>query len=236
MTDIAFPLKRARVKPDTLKWVLRTVEYHMPVDRVFIASPLLPKWINPEAVVWLPTLGQGKKHENISENLNAVIESDIEEDFVWFNDDFFVVKDTPEVELHHRAESYDQWYEDNKDKSRGGNDHWSFIGGMLGQWEFLKEHDLPTDLCTDLHVPMPVNKTRLKQVVNALPVELTGHFRAIYGAGLVSTPMVDPKWKEIEGHHPDDWRYLSVHPGSWKDGAVGRWVRDRYFRPSRFEI
>jgi hypothetical protein len=83
---------------------------------------------------------------------------------------------------------------------------------------------------------MPVNKARLKETLAVIPSHMGGHFRAVYGAGLPSTPLIDPKIKTPSTMPELDWTYASSNPASWVNGMFGNFVRNRYWRPSKFEL
>jgi hypothetical protein len=227
--DIAYVAGTRRPSPDPLVWSLRTMAYHYPVDRVYIAGGL-PRALDPNMVHHLPTAQRGHKWGNLAENLRAIVASDIGDTFIYMNDDFFVVADVDSIPLMDRG-PLDAYCETLRE--RGGADHQEFVVGMRAQRDLLRQWGYIDPPCTDLHAPQPTDKARMAELLERVardhPDHPVGHWRALYGAGLDSVTIRDPKHRgEITG------TYWSSSPQSWRD-TEGQWIRDRYWRPSPWE-
>lgn len=229
--DVAYPLAVKRPRPDPMIYSLRTLWHHVGVDRVFVAGgkPLMLDYDFGE-VYHLPVPEAYDKWKHIGQNLEAVLASDISEDFLWMNDDFFVTQDAPEIPLY----SF-RTIRDRVDYDKTAEWH----RGMKSQYEILKAWGYPDDTpCTDLHVPIVLNKTRLKDLLDRVKAEFPdhpiGHFRMLYGAGLEATPIQDHKIKSQDLPDPS-WTFISTNPNSWK-GPTGKLIRDRYWRKSPWEV
>lgn len=209
---------------------------HLEVDRVWIAGDL-PNWIDPATVEHLPTDQSSSKFTNIGRNIRAVAESSIADDFLWLNDDFFIIEDLEEIPLHSRPEPFGQLIE-NWNEHAGTTDHKAYIRGMRRQYQLLLEWGFDERImCSDLHVPIPLNKGRLLEVLDraaaTAPDLEAGHFRALYGAGLEMVPIRDNKRKG-ESLELGDPPFVSTSPVAWQRGA-GVEIRSRYWRRSPFE-
>lgn len=238
--DVAYPLRHKRPgRYDPLVWSLRSL-VHIPHDRVFLAGGFA-KEVDPTKVIHIPVADYGEKWTNAAANLRAVLESDISEDFIWMNDDFFFHQDMKTVPLYHRETIGETWERLGGDgRPKGSFEHQNFVAGMLSQVRVLRDWGFSDDTPNcDLHVPIVLNKTRLKEVLDYVkashPKHPVGHFRALYGAGLSSERLADPKIKKIDRMPSPSWPFISSNEGSFRSGAVGKYVRFRYWQPSPYE-
>src|SRR5690606_40521058 len=125
-------------------------------------------------------------------------------DFIWMNDDFFFHQNRATVPLSHREPIGETWERlGGASRPAGSFEHQNFIAGMLSQVRVLREWGFPDDTPNcDMHVPIVLNKTRLKEVLDRVgashPKHPVGHFRALYGAGLSSERLADPKIKQTD--------------------------------------
>lgn len=72
-----------------LRYSLRSLK-NIPHERVFIVGGC-PKWV--KNVIHIPATQSGTKYKNTTENLKiACNDTRLSEDFIFFNDDFFVIK------------------------------------------------------------------------------------------------------------------------------------------------
>src|SRR5690606_15425571 len=87
---VVVPIRRIRSNLDPLIWVLRSWETNYPNIRLVLAGHR-PSWANPDAVV--ETVQNRTKFHNIGINLVATLNSPkVGEEFVWTNDDIFLLK------------------------------------------------------------------------------------------------------------------------------------------------
>lgn len=232
--DVAYPVRHVRAAPDydPLIWSLRSVAAHFPVDRVYLAGGI-PSVIDRAKVTHLPT-EPGEKWANILANLRAVLASDISEDFLWMNDDFFFLRDMDEFPVYDRG-TIRKWL------SYANQDD-VYFGGMGSQAAILAAwgYDPDSTPNTDMHVPHVLNKTRLKalldRVADEFPEHPLGHFRMIYGADSESVTLKDPKIKKSDVLPELSWPFASTDDATFTTGLVGHYLRLRYHRPSPFEL
>lgn len=233
--DVAYPVRHRRPprELDHLIWSLRTLRHLPDVGRVFLAGG------RPEGltgIIHLPT-PPASQWDSIGANLKAVVDSDISEEFVWMNDDFFFLRDLEAVDLVDRG-PIARW---GKKGSAGSQASSSFFAGMGAQVRILQAwgFDAETTMCTDLHAPIVLNKTRVAELIDRLDAEFpdhpVGHFRMLYGAGLSSRTITDPKIKTPDRLPPLDWDYVSTDEASFQHGLVGSYLRSRYWEPSPYE-
>lgn len=95
--DFVYPLARGSLSQDAeLKYSLRSLEQHAPsLDKVWIATTgPLPQWLNTQAIVHVRT-GQsyGKPTLNtLRKALDVCKDSALSDDFVYMNDDIFLLR------------------------------------------------------------------------------------------------------------------------------------------------
>lgn len=245
LPTVVYPVRRGRRRdPDHLRWSIRSLR-NLPHSNVVIVGQL-PDWIDPATVSHIPTDQGRHKFVNIGMNLQAALDSaDVTDRFVWFNDDFYVLRPVDCVELHDRgpmgpfceklrvAKHYQASY---------STEHREYLAGMASQRSILLEWGYTDDLpFCDLHCPIPIDKDRCRDVlartIDTKPDHQLGHFRGLYGAGLPSTYLEDSKTKSRNRHyklsdHPDP--YFSTYVRTWL-GPVGAQIREMFPDPSPYE-
>lgn len=244
--DLAVPVGgyRSPKEPEWLRWVLRTWAHHYPPDRVFIVGQW-PHYLDPAQVTYIPTIQNEGKWANTETNLRAVMESDISEDFIWTNDDIFLLRDLDSLPLYASGTIADR-ISPMADKSGSvPKPTQEFYNGMFRQAHAASiwGYDPTTALCCDLHVPIPVTKSRLKETLDrrddlgsniALePVVPRGHWRMLYGLGLEAEVIEDRKFYGSELPEVSD-TFASIAPSAWRRN-FGHYIRNRYWRASPWE-
>lgn len=236
--DLAVPVRVYDnwFQAEVLKYSLRTVWHHMPqVERVFVIG-YLPGFLDAGKVTYLHTTQDGDKFANTDKAIRAVLESDISEDFIWSNDDIFCLRDCPDPFPVFAWRSIEE-------RVRGLSlgvraDHNLFVEGMMRQYHLaLRWGYKPTAPCVDLHVPLLVNKTRLKEVLDRRDADDPGltQWRMLYGLGERKVTRIEDN-KVRAAHLPDiSDLFCSTTPASWRN-KTGEYLRNRYWRASVWEI
>lgn len=176
------------------------------------------------------------KWENVRNMmLEACKNEDITEEFWLFNDDFFIMRPIKDFEPRYDG-TLTSKIQQIRDKHGGEDSEWTKNLGRL--LELLKENG-KSEFCYAIHEPMLINRKKMLEVLEKFPDEPMQ--RALYG-----------NWWGVGGVHDDDPKYampeprdiaeklgrhdvISTSDDSFKSGYVGRWLRDRFNRPSRFE-
>lgn len=142
-----------------------------------------PDWLSP-AVNRLRLPQVGGKWLNSARNLRAAVEeSDVSDDFVLFNDDFFVTEPVTVFPALNRGslEAVLAWYEGKHPKSR-------YTAGMRNTHDWLQACGVDVPLSFELHTPMRVNRTRaaalyqhIDQAIEVGELRRPFHWRTVYG-------------------------------------------------------
>jgi hypothetical protein len=199
----------------------------------------LPHQLDPAAVTHIPTVQDRSKFENIGTNVEALMALDLES-VVWLNDDMYLVEDwVGPVPLWARDRRFLEVLA-GLNADTGSAEHRAYVRGMVAQYEVLADWGFDNPWCTDLHLPIPLDLERLRAVTSRAwadyPDLERGHFRALYGAGLEVDPVPDVKHNPHRGLPTPTRGWVSSGPVAWNVGEMGKFIRRRYWRPSRWEL
>lgn len=230
MLDIVYILKND-ISSEEIRYSLRSVEENFPHRKVFFFGGR-PPMINPDVMVPIRQFGMNK-WEKVRNSLIKVCQNDeVTDDFFLFNDDFFILKpvDTENFinfsdgDLEGRAKDIIHRY------GKGSQ----YSTQLLQTATFLKAHGKPSKSFV-LHLPMLINKQKALEVLTMKG--MPPMFRSLY-ANMAEVPYETRKDVKIYTNDltpGEDWDYLSTTDESFRDGEVGKWIRERFPRPSRFE-
>lgn len=178
--DIVYLVKDSDVNEE-LTFSLRSLK-NIPHDKVFLVGGF-PANINPEKVYHIPTAQGPNKYHNTTSSLRTVANtSEVSEDFILMNDDFFImspIKD-PKSELN----LYRGYLSDiiaSYDKRPVHNI--IYYNALCDIYSFLLHLGFDDPKCYELHLPMIMNKKNVRDMfcirgVNGLPVLF---HRTLYG-------------------------------------------------------
>ena len=86
-----------------------------------------------------------------------------------------------------------------------------------------------------VHLPMLLDKEAALEALESAPGRVS--FRCWYGnmAGLESETIHDVKISDVAQFPGKEWDYCSTSDGSFINGNVGRYLRTKFKKPSRWE-
>ena len=236
-TDMNVVIPVGPNRPDTLRWVLRTIWQHLSVDRVVIVGNI-PGWVRE--VETLSVTQHRDRATNHRANIDAVLNHDLE-DFVWWDDDHFILEDRGSIPLYN-AGFVSTYLAAKKSQMRA----------LAAPGEYQRAFQMCFDLCASWgyedvllppHVPMPVEKASLASLVSDTDKSgldrkemMWAVWKAAYLTRVVSPEnsphLADPRHRHLE--NPD-----SPTDGFWATTAnlwtTNTWIKDRYWRPSPYE-
>ncbi|MGW5925234.1 hypothetical protein ACWF2L_03170 [Streptomyces anulatus] len=214
---------------EQLRYSLRSLS-HLPHGRVWIAGHI-PPWVAPD-VGRIPLTQTGTKYQNSTANLRAAAEHpEVAEDFLYCNDDFFVMRPTPRMPALHRGPvaRVEAYY-----ASRANG---LYLRGLRETRDLLGELGVPAPLSYELHVPMPMRKGLLLEALDAGARLSVLHKRTLYGNlhQVGGTAIRDPKILTRGTGFPREAPFLSTMADTFTSGAVGRHIRAQFARPGPYE-
>lgn len=232
--DIVYFVKNSYVNEE-LKYSLRSVEENWPYKNVWFYGGC-PNDLEPDYHVKI-TQNAPSKWENVRNmTLEVCKNDDITEDFWLFNDDFFIMEPINDFKPRYDG-TLTSKIQQIRDKRYGEDSEWSKNLGKLQK--LLKKHG-KSEYCYAIHEPMLINRKKMLEVLEKFPNEPMQ--RALYG-----------NWWDIGGEQEDDPKYAMPEPSNIADelikhdvistsddsfdgGYVGRWLRNKFKNPSRFEV
>jgi len=214
---------------EELRYSIRSVVKNAPVNNVWVIGDK-PDWYKGN---FIKTKILGNAYENVRNNLKHAIEcTDISDDFVLMNDDFFIVRKLNSVSHYHggllikRAERHQEL--------AGPNQYSNLL------WKTdnaLRKKGIKEPLNYELHVPMLFNKDKLSETID-LPSKIRSTYGNIHNVGgeeikdvkIYSHPMFQIDSSSIDNGTP----YLSTEDGAFH--TVKDYLDSMFSEPSQYEI
>ena len=230
MRDVVYILKNG-ISSEEIRYSLRSVEENFPHRKVFFFGGR-PPMINPDVMVPINQLGLNK-WDKVKRSLIEVCKNEeVSDEFFLFNDDFFILKpvDTESFVNYSDGLLIDRAKQIINRYGKGS----SYTSQLIQTSNWLAAQGKPTRSFV-LHVPMLIDKKKALEVLSMKG--MPPMFRSLY-ANMAEVPFVyrtDVKIYTNDLVPEEDWDYLSTTDESFRDGEVGKWIRERFPRPSRFE-
>lgn len=235
------------VKPldenEELRYSLRSLR-NLPHSEVWIVG-YKPNWVTN--VNYLPVQALGHKYTNGLLNTRAILECpDIADDFILFNDDFFVTRfyDAP-LPMFHQGSLAERIL---TRQVQVGNSQYN--RSMLDTWRILKMWRIENPVSYSVHYPMPINKWNMKYVLDRVDKDWADygkkriahlHRRTLYGnysQGDSYGPVSDCKIVDYSDDGKSTYRrgaFISTDDLPFQKGLVGSYIRGLFPDPSPYE-
>lgn len=260
MTDLLYVVREGDHNPE-LRHSLRSVCANLPHERVWIGG-YKPSWVSDE-VGYIP-VPQGPvtfrdswqtKFTNTRINLAASLRHpDMSEDVVLFNDDFYVTEPINEVPVltYGNLDYFLTYFRATmKVPSR-------YVLAEEETMQWCEEQGFAQLLSYALHVPMPINRTMMRETLERLPLlgknEMQLHVRTAYGnmhaiggeriADVKVEPGTPGRRHRLNGVYIDGNQttnrtlpkpFASSNDRTFASYAIGRWIRAMFPDPCRYE-
>lgn len=152
-----------------LRYSLRSAEKYLKFDNVFIVGHK-PSFLN-DKLIHIPIADdQGHKYKNVAKKVKFILDcKDISEDFIYMNDDFFLMRPYDPVPY--------LW----NDKIKEWVEHYPAYKGKYYQNIKKLYQDFPKGKFFELHFPIVFNKQKAKAVIKKYKLEITLMLRSYYG-------------------------------------------------------
>lgn len=217
---------------EELRYSLRSLK-NLPHRKVWIFGGC-PEWVNTEEVNFVPMEQTGNtKWKKSNSSVKRACETEgVSEDFILFNDDFFVMQPIDELETYYHK---DLGYRVREIMTRG--DVWGFSGycrRLLDESRMLEFMGKPT-LNYAVHIPMVFNKKKMLKMFEKFPDRVIS--RALYGnyyeVGGVDTE--DVKIYLLNEKPDKNSVFLSSTNDSFARGEVGKYLKKKFKEKSKYE-
>ena len=227
--DIVYMVK-ASDQNEELRYSLRSVAKNLPHRKVWIYGGL-PKGIKPDEYVKIQQVGI-TKWDRVQAMLRKVCSNEnITDDFILFNDDFFVMKPTEFIPILYRCPLYEHIV---KLEMKYGNQPTEYSKLLRAA---VKKLELAGVTCNsyELHIPMVMNKAKLIEVLETFPKShclrtLYGNYHKIGGKRAD-----DVKVYEAGQAFDKNTQFLSTTDGSFSAGEIGEFIRRQFVNKCKFE-
>lgn len=234
--DIVYIVKEANMNEE-LRYSLRSIAKNIPHRNLVIAG-YKPAWVRSDLYIRV-TQNKKSKHQNAEGNwVDACKHYKVSNDFMLFNDDFFIMKPITELPIFHRGD-----YKKTTDfyvKNHPGS---KYTANMVRTSAMLVSLGLDDKLLSyELHTPMVLNKTKrlvIHDLVKLLnPTDDDVLMRSIYGNyyHLGGDLLRDVKVYDNDNSFDHDSIFLSTDDNSFKRGKVGEFIREQFSEKCRYEI
>jgi len=225
--DIVIPYRWSDT--DELKYCLRSLK-NIPHREVFIVGDK-PDFIN-DKIIFIKNSQKGNNCQHDSElSLRLALQDDrLSDEFMLFNDDFFIMDKIEEIENYNSGTLLD------KIKSRPEAMFHNHNQGMKNTIDFLGDKNA---LNYELHIPMIMNKQKRlelsQNIVGILERKLILP-RSIYGNTLCD---IKDFRKDVKLYHDSDEitdKYFASTTNSSFNGRNGDIIKSKFNRKCRYEI
>lgn len=229
--DFAYPVKvdKTNQYPE-LRYSLRSIQNMKGAGRVYIAGGV-PPWIN-ERVTAISVPQVDGKYAHAGRCLEALLDSDISDPFVWMNDDMVFLSPTDDIPAYARQVTVEKFCSAlglMGGNSKTARDHNEFVRAMRSQRKIIKSwgFDPEVEYAGDTHHPLLVDKARLKDIIARIKREFPNHpiaaWKMIYNAGRDPIPVKDSKLMKRLSPLPTEG-FVSFDDRSW-EGLAGKRLR-----------
>jgi hypothetical protein len=155
---------------EELRYSIRSVVQSFPDSNIWVVGGK-PTWYDGNYINVKQVL---TKYRNAIQNLNAICNSnEISEEFILMNDDFYIVKNINTIETYHGGLLLDKINLYQKINSNS-----NYTRKLAATYKKIKSLDIENPLDYELHVPMVMEKKKLKQILQNNDQFL---WRSIYG-------------------------------------------------------
>ena len=232
--DIVYFVKECTTNEE-LRYSLRSIEKNFKYRSVWFYGGC-PANLKPDHHVAVPQ-NEPSKWERVRSMMSKACENDnITEDFWLFNDDFFVLRPVPEdIPPYYNGSIYRQIV-------RVENRHGMVVNDYTKRLRHLAETlERAHKDCKNygVHKPMLINRKKMAEVLRLFPDEPMN--RALYGNywDIGGVRRKDMKIRVLSYPNMDEvrtqWDFVSTSDDSFREGEVGRFIRNKFKERSRFE-
>jgi glycosyltransferase involved in cell wall biosynthesis len=232
--DIVYFVKDCTVNEE-LQYSLRSVEENFKYRDVWFYGGC-PVNLEPDHHVAVAQ-SEPSKWERVRSMMMKACENDqITEDFWLFNDDFFILRPVSEdIPPYHNGSIYKQIVKVENRNGMTSNDYTRRLRHLAQTLEKAGKNLYNYGV----HKPMLINRKKMLEVLRLFPDEPMN--RALYGNywEIGGVRRKDMKIKALNYPRMDEvktqWDFVSTSDESFRDGEVGRFLRSKFNKKSRFE-
>lgn len=216
---------------EELRYSIRSAVENISHDNIWVVGNK-PDWYSGDFV---DVPDQKTKFDNIINCTYAITDiGAISDDFVLMNDDFFFLKPVGKMPILHGGLLRDKI---DKYISLGARRYATLLSRTYNN---LVRQGIKDPLDYDIHVPMPMNKIKLRQSIKKayFPRSGYGNIHNIGGQQIIDVKTYAPK-NTLSSNSYDflngDMPFISTEDGSF-DSVYNQILKDKFPTPSKYEI
>jgi hypothetical protein len=218
---------------EELRYSIRSTVKNLPPGNIWVVGGK-PDWYTGNFIE-VPQ-NAGNPHHNVRTQLKAMLgHSEIGEDIVLMNDDFFTLKKIKTIPYLHCGSIQEtlEFYADAGSKNLGY--HRLIAYSKKG----LRLLGVPVPLDYELHVPMPMKKSKLAEVIdfkNILWRSAYGNIHNVGGERQDDVKVYNPKKlvTRIGEVDPNDLTFISTHDSTF-NVVYNSVLKDMFDKPTKYE-
>lgn len=218
---------------EELRYSIRSTVKNLPPGNIWVVGGK-PSWYVGNYIE-VPQI-TGNAHHNVRTQLKAMLgNSDIGEDIVLMNDDFFTLKKLDSIPYWHCGTLYDtlMFYSDSGSKNLGYHRLLAYSD------KGLKRLGVPRPLDYELHVPMPMQKSKLSEVIvhkNILWRSAYGNLHNVGGENQTDVKIYNPKKLIARAGEVniDELTFISSHDNTF-NLLLNVALKDMFPEPTEYE-
>lgn len=213
---------------EELRYSLRSLR-NLPHDTVWIAG-YTPSWVT--GVGRIPVEQAGGKYANGFANIRAAcLHPEVSEEFVYFNDDFFVLKPIESMPTYHRGPLRAFLPTMRRRTTRA-----TYTGGRIDTARLIAELGITDPLAYEpIHVPMRFEKAKLLTTLDTGAHLPALHYRTLYGNQWAVGGELHSNVKIANTRKRIRHAFVSTNSRSF-GGPVGAEIRALFPDPSPYEV
>ena len=226
--DIVYILRNG-IDGDELRYSLRTLK-HIPHDKVWFFGGM-PSGLKPDRQVVLQQKGVSV-WQKVSWTIEQVCKNEeVSDDFILFNDDFFVMKPVDELPPYFDGTLYKRSQQIRKKRKGQHSIYEQQL--MFVREALMSEHKKTYNYA--VHVPMVINKAKALEVLGTY--KRAYMFRSLYGNhwNIGGEQLADCKISKLETEPNAEAVFLSTTEQSFADGKVGEYIRSQFTEACEYE-
>lgn len=228
--DLVIPCKWQGYN-DELRYAIRSME-HLPYRQLVICG-YIPGWLMPDYALSFKQ-NAGSKYKNTTHIMKmACLDVNISDPFIWSNDDIFALFSIDSLPILNRGSLEDMLriY-----TAKGGV---SYTRGIRDTKTLMEQQCFEGPLLSyELHMPMLIHKKPMLECLRmAEGVVSIFHKRTFYGnyVDYGGETVKDSKVYKADQDWSTSFPFLSTSDDAFKHYYVGRWIRNQFICPTRYE-
>ncbi len=204
------------------RYSLRSAEKNLQFDNLYIIG-VKPTFISDKAIHIPITDNAGHKYKNVARKIKFITQKGlISEDFIYMNDDFFVLK---------KVRNYPYFY--NK-KISDWVENYPFDRGKYYHNIVELHRHFPDGKFFEVHCPIVYNKAMLKRVIDKYNLEITIMLRSYYCNEYLDELSPVRKTKDYKVYENWEWLAMKDAPFVSTTNASAASTEFKSFMASRF--